>query len=410
MSVGKDTGMLINLNEFLISISFALDFLEMDLLNNSSNHSKRVAYISHRLGKEMGLTEKERFDLISLSVMHDNGIIGGDGKAIQKTDIRDIRLGQEGLIDHCLIGEKNIIDFPFYTNIKDVLLYHHENYDGSGFFGKTFHEVPLMSQIIRLADGIDNFTYTNQIDCLNEKVKAFAEMMRDTVVSSRLVDLFYKVASNIGFWLDLKTEYIENALKSSIPNLVHNLPMEKIYDITKVYSRLIDCKSKFTFSHSSGLAKKAEKMADFYQMNYEMKYKLIIAARLHDIGKLAISNDILDKPGKLTEEEYEEMKRHVYYTRISLSRITGFEDITNWAANHHEKLDGSGYPYGLTARDLDFNSRLMGVLDIFQALTEERPYRHPASKEKVSEILWQMAENKKLDRVIVEDVLKVLIE
>lgn len=400
--------MLINFNEFLISISFALDFLEMDLLNNSSNHSKRVAYISHSLGKEMGLTEKERFDLISLSVMHDNGIIGKDGKIIHRTDVRDLRLDQEGLIEHCLIGEGNIRHFPFYTDIKDVILYHHENYNGTGFFGKKHGEVPRMAQIIRLADGIDNFTYVNQIHSFDDRVKRFAENSRDTVVSSELIDVFYKAASHVGFWLDLKTEYIETALKNSIPKLVHELPMEKIYEITKVYSRLIDCKSKFTYFHSSGLADKAEKMADFYRMDYETKYKFIIAARLHDIGKLAISNEILDKPGKLTEGEYEEMKKHVYYTRISLSHITGFEDITNWAANHHEKLDGSGYPYGLTAKDLDFKSRLMGVLDIYQALTEERPYRHPASKEKVSTLLRQMAGNGKLDCGIVEDVLGVL--
>lgn len=92
---------------------------------------------------------------------------------------------------------------------------------------------------------------------------------------------------------------------------------------------------------------------------------------------------------------------------MSLSKISGFKEITEWAANHHEKLNGKGYPYGLTAKDLDFNSRLLGCLDIYQALTEERPYRSGMGHCEVMPILYNMANEGFIDKVIVADIDKV---
>ena len=138
---------------------------------------------------------------------------------------------------------------------------------------------------------------------------------------------------------------------------------------------MIYAQSEFTQTHSSGLSEKLEKMAEFYKMDTIIALKLLIATDLHDLGKLVISNDILDKPGKLSKEEFEEIMKHPKITRLCLQDINGFEEIAKWAGNHHEKLDGSGYPEGLIAKDLDFNSRLITCLDIYQALREDRPYR-----------------------------------
>lgn len=135
--------------------------------------------------------------------------------------------------------------------------------------------------------------------------------------------------------------------------------------------------------------------------------KLIIAADLHDLGKLAISNDILDCPRKLTDEEFELVKKHVYYTRIALQEIKGFEDITEWASNHHKKLNGKGYPFGKTEKDLDFNSRLMACLDIYQALTEERPYREGLIHKEAMKILYEMCSRGFIDGNITEDIDRV---
>ncbi|GHV40721.1 hypothetical protein FACS189490_06320 [Clostridia bacterium] len=113
------------------------------------------------------------------------------------------------------------------------------------------------------------------------------------------------------------------------------------------------------------------------------------SANLHDLGKLAVPNAILNKPGKLTKEEFDLIKRHTYYTRRALQRIDGFEEITEWAANHHEKLNGTGYPFGIgeNSGKLDFNARLLSVLDMYQALTERRPYREGSMHDHAIEII-----------------------
>ena len=105
-----------------------------------------------------------------------------------------------------------------------------------------------------------------------------------------------------------------------------------------------------------------------------MRYYL--AGALHDIGKLMIQNSILKKPARLTDEEYLVMKNHAFYTHEILKNLKGMRDITDWASHHHEKLNGEGYPLGLTAKQLTLEERLMTCVDIYQALTEERPYKN----------------------------------
>lgn len=412
-----------NLNEFLLSVSFALDFVEMDILGNKSNHSKRVAYIAYRVGKNLGMSDYELLDLFSLSIVHDNGINGitkdqviensilsYDSTSSRNDDLlydTSKRILWENNKKHCIIGEENIINYPFYTPVKDVILYHHENYNGTGYFHKKGNEIPLMSQIIHFADSIDNYLYLPEADAQKQVIINFAINNKNTLFSENIVDCFLLFAYTNGFWLDLKNEFIDIALSSLLPDISTNISLEKIFEFTKIYSNLVDSKSTFTRTHSDGLTTKAMHMADFYSMDNETKYKFMIAARLHDLGKLAISNDILDKRGPLSDIELTTMKMHTYYTRISLSHVKGFEEITEWASNHHEKLDGTGYPYGLTKKELDFNSRLMACLDIYQALTEERPYRKPLTHNEASMILKDMATFNKIDGKILADVLQV---
>lgn len=120
--------------------------------------------------------------------------------------------------------------------------------------------------------------------------------------------------------------------------------------------------------------------------------KMYIAGALHDIGKVAIGNEILEKPEKLTDEEFKTMKHHAVYTYYILSGIDDFEEIRDWAALHHEKLNGKGYPFGKTADELNKPERIMACIDIYQALTEDRPYKKGLSHDKACGILDDMAQ------------------
>lgn len=397
-----------SLNEFLISISSALDFIEMDFLGLPSNHGKRVAYMALKLSEILVLSKEEKYDLVSLSILHDNGISEAFSRAQAVSTNEVVLTLYEGLKEHCIIGENNVEFYPFFTNTTNVIKYHHENYDGTGYFNIKGEDIPLMSQIICLANDIEHEFKNSGVDYnIKSNIKDYLNVEKGKSFSPRIVEAFLKLCEDENFWENIKDTNIRNYLRSNTPSFNKDLNLKEVRSITRVMSKIIDSKSEFTEIHSNELAEKAARMADYYKKMENEKEKLIIAADLHDIGKLAISNKILDKPGKLTKEEFEVMKEHVRYTRIALEQISGFEDITEWASNHHEKLNGSGYPFGKTADELDFNSRLMACLDIYQALVEERPYRKALTHEQTMEILMNMQDNNLIDKDIVNDIHKV---
>jgi len=263
-----------------------------------------------------------------------------------------------------------------------------------------------MAQIIALPDTLDMaFDLRNILN--KEIITAFVREHRNTFFSPLLADVFVKISDHCEFWNALSDRNIDDSLKKVIPVFNNELTFNELHTVTKTFSRIIDAQSEFTQTHSSGLSEKVEIMAGFYKMDSIMTLKLLIAADLHDLGKLVISNNLLDKPEKLSKEEFEDIRKHPGITRLCLQDINGFEEITRWASNHHEKLDGSGYPEGLTGKDLDFNSRLITCLDIYQALREERPYRKSMDHDKAMDILKSMADAGQLDHHIVDDINSV---
>jgi HD-GYP domain-containing protein (c-di-GMP phosphodiesterase class II) len=151
-------------------------------------------------------------------------------------------------------------------------------------------------------------------------------------------------------------------------------------------------------------------MGNYYGYSRVERAELYLAAALHDIGKLATPVDILEKPGKLTDGEFSIIKEHVRITWELLKDIEGFGLICAWASNHHEKLDGSGYPFGKKAEELDFNSRLMACIDIYQAVSEERPYHPGRNHGDTMKILYSMADKGQIDGGIVKNLDSVLAE
>jgi HD-GYP domain-containing protein (c-di-GMP phosphodiesterase class II) len=385
-----------NLNKFLISISFVLDFIEMDILEDSTNHCKRVAFIALKVGQQYDLSDDELFDLTAYALMHDIGAVKNDGQ-LKKSELEQDK-------KHCLIGEQTIQRFPFYGAYDKVIQYHHEFYDGSSHFGKTYDEIHLFSKIIGIADFFE-LIYSEEMS--REELIALVKSKQGTRFSQELIEKFVAITPHESFWLNLKDQFILKALYTEGPEMIIETTFEEIHQITQVFSAVVDSKSSFTEGHSSSLGEKVNKMAHHYGFSKEKTIKMTIASDLHDIGKLAIPNSILEKKGKLTPEEYQLIKTHTYYTRRVIDPLDGFEDIVEWAANHHEKLDGSGYPYGFDESQLDFGSQLFAVLDIYQALREKRPYRKGLSHTIAMEILREMGDKGKLNKTIIEDVHKV---
>jgi HD-GYP domain-containing protein (c-di-GMP phosphodiesterase class II) len=403
--------MVFDINEFLEAISNVLDVIETDIFGVPTNHSKRLACLTNRLACALNFSQDMLYDLAALSILHDNGAslkilhdnLTGDSKTKQNII--------ESSKEHCRIGENNINSFPFLTSPENVILYHHEKFDGSGFFGINGLEIPLMSQLISFADILDlKFDLRNAFknDGHRKEINIFIKSHAGTYFAPDLTEIALQVISEIELWKDLSDGMIDEALKRTVPSHKREMSFEEIHSITKIFSHIIDAKSKFTMMHSSELTKLMSRMAKFYNIKGDEFWKLMIASDLHDLGKLGISNSILDKPGPLTDEEFEIIKGHPVTAKQNLVKVQGFAEISEWAYNHHEKLNGTGYPRGLTAEKLDFNSRLLACLDIYQALGEVRPYREAMTHDESIKIMRRMVVDGLIDPDITEDIAKQL--
>ena len=410
--------MKLDLTDMLYAISFALERAESEILGTDTGHNRRVACLCIFMAEEAGMKGEELRDYIGCCILHDNALTEYIHEELYRSqmmeEVKTQPLEAAGIGSaagnslHSVIGEQNIRLMPFHTNIENTILYHHENADGSGAMGKTAAETGLKSQILHLADSVDiNFRMADMTETEFDRISRWVQSQSGKMFSEEAVKLF---CSGVAYE---KIRYLQNegavdCLRRKIPAETCDYSDDEIHGIAEMFARIIDYKSEFTQTHSLGVASKAKQMANFYGFDPEKATRYYFAGALHDIGKLVVSNNILDKPGRLTENEFAVMKDHASATYYILSKMKGIPDILEWASNHHEKLNGKGYPRCLTAETLSFEDRLMACIDIYQALTEKRPYKDGMSHEKTIAIMRGMADRGELDEAIVRDMEVVM--
>ena len=393
----------------LSAFSFALDCVEAELIHVTSNHGKRVAYMSVCMAEKMGVSDDALRDLAACALLHDNAltqyineefysdISNIDTLKVSSDDITPRQLGM-----HCIYGEKNLEKYPFKTGVKDVILYHHEEADGSGPFEKKWTEVPLFARIIHFSDMLDAFCKAQKFDedVFNKAVN-FIEKNKDKRFDSEVTKMFFDAFDKDEF-SRLGDEHIEEYFWEKVPCEKSFYSFNVLKDLADLFAKIIDYKSEFTSRHSLGVARTASKISEIMGYDKVICDKMYLAGTLHDVGKIAIGNDTLEKPARLTDEEFAKMKNHAGYTYMILSKVDGFEEIRDIAAFHHERLDGSGYPFGKRADELTTLQRIMACADIYQALTEKRPYKDGMDHDKACEILKDMADKNWIDKNITE--------
>ena len=393
----------------LSAFSFALDCVEAELIHVTSNHGKRVAYMSVCMAEKMGVSDDALRDLAACALLHDNAltqyineefysdISNIDTLKVSSDDITPRQLGM-----HCIYGEKNLEKYPFKTGVKDVILYHHEEADGSGPFEKKWTEVPLFARIIHFSDMLDAFCKAQKFDeDVFNKAVHFIEKNKDKRFDSEVTKMFFDAFDKDEF-SRLGDEHIEEYFWEKVPCEKSFYSFNVLKDLADLFAKIIDYKSEFTSRHSLGVARTASKISEIMGYDRVICDKMYLAGTLHDVGKIAIGNEILEKPARLTDEEFAKMKNHAGYTYMILSKVDGFEEIRDIAAFHHERLDGSGYPFGKMADELTTLQRIMACADIYQALTEKRPYKDGMNHDKACEILKDMADKNWIDKNITE--------
>ena len=255
------------------------------------------------------------------------------------------------------------------TGIHDL----DEHWVGSGKpEGKMGSDISLYARIALLAQVVDIFRLSGGEDAARKEI----ENRSGTWFDPMLVKAFKAVAARPSFWDAMKGDDLREMILELEPqNAAINFDEDYLDDIAAGFAQVVDAKSPYTKGHSERVALYADIIAEEMKLEIPHRRWLKRAALLHDIGKLGVSNSILDKPAKLDDAEWVAMRRHAVETETILSRISVFKRMAPVAAAHHERLDGKGYPKGMKGEDITFETRILAVADIFDALTADRPYR-----------------------------------
>lgn len=406
----------LRLAELIGALSHALDLTE----GQPKGHSQRCCWIGFQLGRAIGFNQQELSDLYYALLLKDLGCSSNAARICQLylADDRGVKqdyklyngslpqalrfvLGHTGLsapmaerfraIVHilrnggeisreliearCHRGAEIAALMRFSPAVSNTIQNLDEHWDGSGKpVGLDRRAIPQSSQIALLAQVADVFFMSLGRDAAIKEIETRAMTWFDPT----LVDVFSALAEDELFWAGLAAPDLSTRVLTLEPSDIRRSADDAyLDDVALGFAKVIDAKSPYTSGHSERVAVFADLIAEGLGQSMEMRRSLRRAALLHDIGKLGISNTILDKPAKLTDAEYAEIKKHPVYSGDILSGISAFSGLAEVGIGHHEKLDGTGYPHGLKGQQISLPTRIVTVADVFDAMTAERPYRGP---------------------------------
>jgi len=386
----------INLQDLLICMSKAQDIMSPHL----SNHHQQVAYLAFRLAEQIDLPIEQQKNCFQAALIHDIGALSTDEK------LNLIENEPLTINNHAIKGAKLIEQFQPLQQVSNIIKYHHVPWlNGVGNMCNR-EKIPFESHIIHIADRTCAMirSGSNVISQLPEIISTI-QNQKDSIFVPVLVDALIELSKKEYIWFDLISDYPVRTIKNYELFDVLNLKVDDVVDLALVFSQIIDFRSSFTARHSAGVAKTAECLAELVGFSPYKCKMMMIAGYLHDLGKLAVSNEILEKPGKLSEDEFNVIRSHTYYTYHLLESIPAFKIINEWASYHHEKVDGTGYPFHIAGEKLSLGSRVMAVADVFTAVTEDRPYRKHMDDERAKQVLNDMVDSGALDGNVVAILL-----
>jgi HD-GYP domain-containing protein (c-di-GMP phosphodiesterase class II) len=419
----------VQLAELVGALSHALDMTE----GQPVGHSIRACWIGVQVGIDLGLNSTELTDLYYTILLKDIGCSTTAARVCQLYLTDDIMfkrkakfldhtapqflrylIANAGMKQNLLDRFKLIIDTALQTGeisfeLTDTRCHRgadiarqmrfseavalgitdlDEHWDGKGLpRKKTGAAISLNARVALLAQVTDVFFASEG------PAAALAEVKRRTGTwfDPQLVNALMRIGADPAFWTSLSDPGLQERVVA-FETIKDARPVNDDYldDIAAAFAEVIDAKTPYTSGHSDRVALFSNMIAVELNLSDDECRHLRRAALLHDIGKLGVSNSILDKPGKLDDDEWAEIKRHPALGRAVLSRVAAFRDLAEVAGNHHERLDGKGYPRGLAGDAIDLHSRIVAVADVFDALTADRPYRKAMSPDQALAILDEM--------------------
>lgn len=402
------------LAELIGAFSYALDITE----GQPAGHCVRSAFIGSRIGRSIGLDQRARHELYYTLLLKDLGCSSNAARicelyeaddrafkqgfktvgtslaatlhfvatrtAVQAPAARRIgaignilrhgdAIAQELIVSRCTRGADIARSLRFSEGVCEGIYRLDEHWDGSGRPGRLSGEsIPLNSRIALLAQIVDVFHQHAGRRSAEDEVARRAGSWLDPSIAQA----FAAVAAEADFWDSVESPLIDTRLLALAPAEEAVAVDDDYLDaIAAAFGEVIDAKSPYTAGHSTRVAGYADRIGLALGVDRRGQGWLRRAALLHDIGKLGVSNRILDKPASLDEAEWVEMRNHAAHTHEILGRIGVLADLASVAAAHHERLDGAGYPLGLADEQISRQTRIITVCDFYDALTADRPYR-----------------------------------
>lgn len=386
----------VDLSEVVLALSDSLDLVGID----DVGHGKRVAFMAIETARCLGLPQADCEKLFFASVLHDCGV---SSSRVYRRLMGGLE--PEGAAEHCRIGNEMLLSFEPLADLAGIVLHHHDPWKELASSGARA-DVALLANAVHLADRADVLlSRAEPRDVLMNRgeVRAFVAKGSGEHFATDLAEAFLRVSEAEAFWLALETRHLERfVLDEAKTNHARPMAPGDLRRLAMLFARLVDAKSPWTARHSESVARLSValgRMAGIREADCE---KLELAGLLHDLGKLRVPDEILDKKGKLDPDEWAIMERHTFETWQILRRIRSFTEIAEWASLHHETPSGRGYPFRRAGERIPLPARLVAVADVFQALAQARPYRASLDPRAILRVLQAMVRAGRLDAYGVE--------
>lgn len=432
----------VRLSEVISALSYALDITE----GQPEGHAVRSCLIGTRIADKLGLSEQDKASLFYALLLKDLGCSSNAAKMcwLFQADDRAVKhniklVDWSGLFASLrFVGRNASPNSGFLSRARQVLslvrkkeeagrqlikvrcergaeitrllglpedtaqaiLALDEHWDGKGHpLGLSGHEIPLLGRICSLAQTMEVFITTHGI----RAACRVAHERKRRWFDPDLVRVFCDVARDADFVsrVTSSAEAARACLQSVEPKDHIRAADDGMLDrVALGFSQVIDAKSPWTRSHSEGVSDIAVRIGTTMGFGQRELRDLRRAGLLHDIGKLGVSNMILDKPDRLNDDEFRQMQQHSLHTQRILERVEAFGRFADYASAHHERMDGLGYHRGLAGDEISVEARVLAVADVCEALAADRPYRSGLPPEKIRKIIREGSNTAFCPRVV----------
>lgn len=384
-------GFEVRLGDLIFAVSAALDLVCPVV----AAHHLRVARVARAIARRMDLPAEQRQAILIAAALHDVGAFS------LRERLEIMRFETEAPEVHADAGYRLLRAFPLFERAAQLVRFHHLVWDQGRGEQARGCPVPLGSHVLHLADraSVLPISWSGDRGPDAGDLRPILDGSGSRFVPA-VVEAFAEVAADPGFLREVAVPG-DGDLRNDPVLGDATLSETDFRGLARLFCQLVDFRSRFTATHTSGVAAVAGFLAPLAGVTGAAGLRVAVAAGLHDLGKLAVPSEILDKERPLARQERAVLHDHPLHGWRILGHIPGLEQINVWANFHHERLDGSGYPFRVPEALIPLESRIVAVADVFTALTEERPYRRGMSGREAIGILGGMAGGGALDHDVV---------